>query len=648
MGAVKKAVTITGWLVSRPARTGLLVFFFLLIFIALITSQRYHFIKETEHHEMKQVLDAVKQNVEQTLRNSYTTALTLALTIKDNGEPENFDAVAAKLIDSNSSFLAVQLVPGGIIKYIYPLKGNEGALNGNIFTVSGEHSMRARLSIRSRKMYFTGPNELKQGGVGIVGRLPVYNKDKFWGFSAVVIRLNTFLKDAGVVNKKNEKFHFQFSRYNIANKKEEFFLTGDTDFSDYVYESVEIPDGNWKIYLVSKNRYDVIRQLIYSLLFGLALAILNSLLITKLLKKRLELQNVVDNQASKLIETEMKFKTIFEEAPIGIALISAVNGKFLQVNKKLCKILGYTEQELFKLSLKNVSYSAEKPQGNLKGEAELKADGQNQQQYIDRNGSVKWANLIETPLLDETGGSESNIMILEDVTDLNNSINMITEQNKRLLNFSYIVSHNLRSHTSNIQAIAGLIELSSSEDEKNELVALLKKVSASLDETMVNLNKVVNIQTSIDVITEPLNLGDYIERTLNVLRDQINVKSVDIRNNVPADTMVNYNPAYLESVLLNFIFNAIRYSHPDRRPLIRLNSYKENDQVVLEVSDNGIGIDLNKFGDQLFGMYKTFTGNPDSKGLGLFISKNQIDAMNGIVTVQSVLDEGTTFRIYFK
>lgn len=648
MGAVKKTVTITGWLMSRPTLTGFLVFLLLLVLIGLITNQRYHIVKETEHHEMEHVLDAVKQNVEQTLRDSYTTALTLALTIKDNGEPENFQAVAAKLIDSNSSFLAVQLVPDGIIKYIYPLKGNEGALNANIFTVTGEHSMRARQSIQSRKMYFTGPNRLKQGGIGIVGRLPVYNKDQFWGFSAVVIRMDTFLRDAGIVNQKNEKFYFQFSRYNVANKKEEFFLPGNTDFSGRVYESVAIPDGNWKIYLVSKNKYDVFIQLLYSLLFGLSLAILNSLLITKLLKKRLELQNVVDNQASKLVETEMKFKTIFEEAPIGIALISAADGRFLQVNKELCKILGYTEQELFKLSLKDISYSEEKKRDNVQGQADLNADNQNQQQYIHKNGSVKWANLIETPLLDETGGSESNIMILEDVTELNNSINMITEQNKRLLNFSYIVSHNLRSHTSNMQAIAGLIEQSSSEQEKIELVALLKTVSESLDETMVNLNNVINIQTSIDVVTEPLNLRDYIGRTLNVLSDQINVKSVVICNDVPADIIVNYNPAYLESILLNFIFNAIRYSHPERRPLISLKSYRENDQVVLEVSDNGIGIDLDKFGDQLFGMYKTFTENPDSKGLGLFISKNQIDAMNGMVTVQSVLNEGTTFKIYFK
>jgi signal transduction histidine kinase len=271
-----------------------------------------------------------------------------------------------------------------------------------------------------------------------------------------------------------------------------------------------------------------------------------------------------------------------------------------------------------------------------------------QKQYTHKNGSVKWANLVETPLLDEEGGSESNIVILEDVTDLNDSIKMITEQNKRLLNFSYIVSHNLRSHTSNIQGIVALIENSMGEEEKTEMIGLLKTVSASLDETMMNLNKVVNIQTSIDVITEPLNLRNYIERTLDVLGDQIRMKDAEISNNVPVDTMVNYNPAYLESVLLNFIFNAIKYSHPGRKPLVELKSYRKNDQVVLEVSDNGIGIDLDRFGEELFGMYKTFTGNPDSKGLGLFISKNQIDAMNGTVTVQSVPGKGTTFSIYFK
>lgn len=111
--------------------------------------------------------------------------------------------------------------------------------------------------------------------------------------------------------------------------------------------------------------------------------------------------------------------------------------------------------------------------------------------------------------------------------------------------------------------------------------------------------------------------------------------------------MVNYNPAYLESILLNFIFNAIRYSHPERPPLIELTCQQEG-QVVLTIKDNGIGMDLEKHGAELFGMYKTFNGNADSRGVGLFISKNQIDAMGGKVTVASEFGTGTTFEIYFK
>lgn len=69
---------------------------------------------------------------------------------------------------------------------------------------------------------------------------------------------------------------------------------------------------------------------------------------------------------------------------------------------------------------------------------------------------------------------------------------------------------------------------------------------------------------------------------------------------------------------------------------------------MLEISDNGIGIDMKVNGSKLFGLFKTFTHNPDSKGVGLFISKNQIESMGGRVTVESELNKGTTFKIYMK
>ncbi len=239
-------------------------------------------------------------------------------------------------------------------------------------------------------------------------------------------------------------------------------------------------------------------------------------------------------------------------------------------------------------------------------------------------------------------------MIIEDITDRKAADDLVNEQNKRLLNFSYIVSHNLRSHASNIQAITNLLEITESESERKEMVDLLKTVSGSLNDAMLNLNKVVNIQTSIDVSTEPLNLAVFIRKTLDILNDQVVLKKAVVKNNVQDNIMVNYNPAYLESILLNFIFNAIRYSHPDRAPEIDLSTFIDGGQIVFQIADNGVGIDLDKHGDQLFGMYKTFNGNPDSKGVGLFISKNQIDAMGGKVLVESTPAKGTKFMIYFK
>ena len=74
---------------------------------------------------------------------------------------------------------------------------------------------------------------------------------------------------------------------------------------------------------------------------------------------------------------------------------------------------------------------------------------------------------------------------------------------------------------------------------------------------------------------------------------------------------------------------------------------KNEDRLILEISDNGIGIDLEKFGDKLFGMYKTFHYNKDAVGIGLFITKNQIESLNGEIFVESIVNEGTTFTIKF-
>lgn len=331
---------------------------------------------------------------------------------------------------------------------------------------------------------------------------------------------------------------------------------------------------------------------------------------------------------------------------------------FTYVNQKAEEITGYTREEW--CSDGNFWANTIHPDDRTRAVNYCAIESGKSQQYdfeyrmIAKNGSILWIRDIVN-VIHENGKPVSLKGIMIDITkskeaekDLSNSLELVTEQNKRLLNFSYIVSHNLRSHTSNIQSISMLIETAETEEERNELVKMLQNVSNTLNETMLNLNEVINIQTNINLIIENLNIKDNIDRIINIVSEQIAFKKAVIKNNVSPEIFVKYNPAYLESILLNFISNAIRYCHPERNPVIILSSYIENDKTVLEIADNGLGIDLTKYGDKLFGMYKTFHENPDSKGIGLFITKNQIDAMGGTVTVESEPNIGTTFKIYFK
>jgi signal transduction histidine kinase len=175
----------------------------------------------------------------------------------------------------------------------------------------------------------------------------------------------------------------------------------------------------------------------------------------------------------------------------------------------------------------------------------------------------------------------------------------------------------------------------------------LKKVSHLLNETLYNLNEVVSIQKNLNTTIENLNLFDYINQTIAILNKEISAKNAIVENHVPSNININFNPAYLESVLLNFLTNAIKYSSPVRQPHIEFKTKVNQNSIDLMISDNGVGIDLKKYHDRIFGMYKTFHGNKDARGIGLFISKNQIDAMGGKVEVTSEPNNGSTFKITF-
>lgn len=280
---------------------------------------------------------------------------------------------------------------------------------------------------------------------------------------------------------------------------------------------------------------------------------------------------------------------------------------------------------------------------------------ENAQRVMTVSGEYKW--ILSRGKIIERDIHKKPLRIIGTHTDISaqkekeqnllKTLEIVSEQNSRLLNFAHIVSHNLRSHSGNIEMLLNIIAEETDEDFVKESYSHLRTSSKALSQTIVHLKELVEIQSELVQKKENLNLNLYLGKTLNILGEEIKKNKVVIKNRVCKHQTIIFNPAYLESILLNFTSNAIRYSHPDRTPVISYSLKSNSKHKVLEIQDNGLGINLEKHGKKIFGMYKTFHKHKDSRGIGLFITKNQIEAMGGKVDVTSVVGVGTTFKIYF-
>lgn len=273
---------------------------------------------------------------------------------------------------------------------------------------------------------------------------------------------------------------------------------------------------------------------------------------------------------------------------------------------------------------------------------------------IDHLGRSNTFLTSKIPMLDDNGKVVGLVGFSLDISDLKskeeelrNLINVTSLQNKKLVDFAHIISHNLRSHAANFSMLLEFLLTEKNETEKKKIIDMLVEASDGLLETLDNLNEVVAISTTTILDKKLVFLKKAVQKVGNDLTNLLYSNKASIINDIPDEIKVNVVPEYLESILMNFITNGVKYKEPSRDPIIKLTAEVENNLLVLTIEDNGIGIDLKKHGDKLFGMYKTFHQNEDAKGIGLYVTKNQIEAMKGKVVVQSKVGKGTTFKIYF-
>lgn len=277
--------------------------------------------------------------------------------------------------------------------------------------------------------------------------------------------------------------------------------------------------------------------------------------------------------------------------------------------------------------------------------------------YRCKDGTYRWllwsavtddaTKLINASAIDITDRKQSEEQLMLSKTNLELAARELQEQNRQSTEFAHIISHNLRSPVRNIQALISLLNKKSTIDEYREVFHNLQKTSVSLHETLNELLDIMKVKKETSMERSSIVFADVLAKVRQDLIGEIISTNAKITSDFSACDKIDYYKPYLESIMLNLLSNALKYRFPKRKPEITFRTSMQNNKCVLEVQDNGLGIDLERHGESLFGLRKVFHEHRDARGVGLFLTKTQVETLGGKIWAESKVGAGSTFFVAF-
>lgn len=328
---------------KRSLIGGLTVFIVTFSLTQYLAYQQYHIEKESKQIQLRSEVESIKDRLKTSLSHALSATKTLAFIVEEYGVPENFDSVAIDLLETSKFIDALELTRLGKITHVYPLKGNEAAIGYDIL-LDTTRSKEAIQAIQKRDLFFAGPFPLKQGGLAVVGRYPIYKNNFFWGFSVVLIKLETLIQAAGI-DTANSNYHYQISKINPSTGKEEFFLPEVSVQSDAAISSVEIPDGEWIIYVASKKTIPIQFPVVALSLLGLLFSVLSGISIAYFIRQPEILQRMVEEKTEQLTKIQTIHRSTLERVSDAFVALDK-NWVYTYMNKKAGEIFNRDPEKM--------------------------------------------------------------------------------------------------------------------------------------------------------------------------------------------------------------------------------------------------------------------------------------------------------------
>ncbi|TVZ40252.1 PAS domain S-box-containing protein [Alteromonadaceae bacterium 2753L.S.0a.02] len=360
-------------------------------------------------------------------------------------------------------------------------------------------------------------------------------------------------------------------------------------------------------------------------------------------------------------ENETHLKMASQLAKIGYWELD-VETFIFTFNDEFIEILGVTVEELGGYQVPAQKYADdflfEEDRPLLQSETQLAVDTDdpNFSRYIEHRfkngkGEVGYLGVRYVVEKDANGKTIKTIGANQDITErknaeqeLQNLLKKTTDQNRRLKDFSFMTSHNIRSSVANL---VGLSQLLKEEPGNSEYIEMLATTVSKLDNTVKNINTLLNYENVLESESKAqCNVQQALDRFIQLNATIIKKKAVHINSQIPEDYCVYCVPAYLDSVLHNLVSNAVKYGVNELSKVIDVGVV-DSPGTGIYVKDYGDGLDLDTYGHKIFKPGSRFHTNIEGQGMGLYMTKNQIESCGGSIAIESNPGGGTTFTVCF-
>ena len=388
------------------------------------------------------VVTAFASAVEQQLQRSLSSTMALASFVRQSEENvlDNFDTIAADMIETYGGIDNLQLAIDGVVSHIYPLAGNEAAIGHDLLNDPARRT-EAMSAIESRSLTLAGPFTLVQGGVAVIGRSPVFitdatGVDRFWGFTIALIRVATLLDAISLQQIADQGYEHELSRtHPDTGNRHVFDRSTETDFQNPAAFSVNVPNAEWALAIVPSGGWRPPWMAVFQILVPSLIGVLSATLFYSY-----QIRTTERSQATEALrESEGRFRDLHEAAPHAYFSVN-MDGRIHLVNGRATELLGYARDSLIGRSVLELyadtatgKGKAEQLNERLRGGQEIR-DEELEMRRAD--GSSVWVSLTVRLIRDARGKSVERRAMAVDITERRRAEAVLRLHNEILANMA--------------------------------------------------------------------------------------------------------------------------------------------------------------------------------------------------------------------